>query len=132
MIDQFSKKLNKERLPLTAHDKELLTSYPWPGNVRELQNLIERAVIVSNKGVINWQNILPKTPVDGLIEKDQQSAQNVMTSKELINFEKENIQKALKITRWKISGKGGAAELLNLPATTLASKIKSFGIERPV
>ncbi len=132
MIDQFSKRLNKERLPLTEQDKELLINYPWPGNVRELQNLIERAVIVSDKGVINWQNILPKAPIDGEFKKDQQSVQNVMTSKELINFEKENIRKALRITRWKVSGKGGAAELLNIPATTLASKIKSFGIERPV
>jgi transcriptional regulator with GAF, ATPase, and Fis domain len=47
-------------------------------------------------------------------------------------LEKENILKVLKLTRWKISGKDGAAELLKLPPTTLASRIKALGIERPI
>ncbi len=132
MIDQFSKKLNKEHVPLSENDKALLTAYPWPGNVRELQNLIERAVIVSKKGVIDWQTVLPASDTEERTLPDQPAAQKIMTAKELINLEKENIVKALKSTRWKISGRGGAAELLNLPATTLTSKIKSFGIERPI
>ena len=48
------------------------------------------------------------------------------------DLEKQNILKALRLTKWKISGKNGAAELLKLPPTTLASRIKALGIERPI
>lgn len=131
MMQQFSKKLNKPVNKLSETDKDLLKAYNWPGNVRELQNLIERAVIVSNNGKLNWLNIIPsntktqQTSDTGISEK-------ILTSKELLAFEKENILKALKRTRWKISGNNGAAALLNLPATTLASRIKALGIERPI
>ncbi|TNJ41469.1 sigma 54-interacting transcriptional regulator [Tamlana fucoidanivorans] len=131
MINLFSKKLHKTTIHLTKADKALLTSYHWPGNVRELQNLIERAVIVSENGMINWQTIIPNTLV--LHHKDAPvSNDRVLTSKELITLEKENILKALKQTKWKISGKQGAAELLQIPPTTLASRIKALKIERPV
>lgn len=109
----------------------LLSSYHWPGNVRELQNLIERAVIVSQKGTINWQAIIPNntTIEDHNIEVQKEK---ILTSKELIFLEKENILKALRKTKWKISGANGAAALLQLPPTTLASRIKALKIERPI
>ncbi|MEC3908535.1 sigma 54-interacting transcriptional regulator [Tamlana sp. 2201CG12-4] len=131
MIDQFSKKLNKHAIALSDTDKALLKTYSWPGNVRELQNLIERAVIVSKDGAINWRNIIPnesnsqENPLEPIQEK-------VLTSVELIELEKQNILNALKLSKWKISGKNGAAALLKLPPTTLASKIKSLKLERPV
>ncbi|WP_370476472.1 sigma 54-interacting transcriptional regulator [Tamlana flava] len=131
MIKQFSKKLNKPIAELSDNDKALLISYPWPGNVRELQNLIERAVIVSKKGNINWQTIIPNN-----LGKDERAIEpvqeKILTSKELVALEKKNILKALKQTKWKISGENGAAEILQLPPTTLASRIKALGIERPV
>ncbi|MEL0456599.1 sigma 54-interacting transcriptional regulator [Flavobacteriaceae bacterium SZ-1-7] len=131
MIKQFSKKLNKPIAELSDNDKTLLTSYSWPGNVRELQNLIERAVIVSKKGNINWQTIIPNNL--GTDERAIEPVQEkILTSKELVALEKKNILKALKQTKWKISGENGAAELLQLPPTTLASRIKALGIERPV
>ncbi len=131
MMSQFSKKLNKPIRDLTDEDKALLRSYDWPGNVRELQNLIERAVIVSKNGIINWPFIIPNnTQVNK--ETSVPNTEKILTIKELHILEKENIIKALKQTRWKISGKHGAAELLQLPSTTLASRIKALGIERPV
>ena len=131
MISQFSKKLNKPLIELSESDKKLFSNYNWPGNVRELQNLIERAIIVSQKGKVDWRDIIP----DNIGEKKtivHTTSHQILNSKELVGLEKENILRALKATRWKISGSNGAAELLQLPATTLASKIKSFGIERPV
>ena len=131
MIHHFSKKMNKEVLGLSEKDKSLLMSYQWPGNVRELQNLIERAIIISRDNKINFEAIIPNhSTIEGSEQSDSQ--EKIYTTKELSNLEKENILKALRRTRWKISGKHGAAELLQLPATTLASKIKAFGIERPV
>lgn len=131
MVQQFSKKLNKPIVSLTDNDKALLNDYHWPGNVRELQNLVERAVIVSKNGTINWRNIMPSDA--NTKELQNASVENkILTSKELAALEKENILKALKQTKWKISGANGAAALLQLPPTTLASRIKALGIERPV
>ena len=108
----------------------ILSAYHWPGNVRELQNLIERAIIISQNGTINWHAIIPN---HAITEKNIQPVQdNILTSKQLNDLEKENILKALRLTKWKISGKNGAAELLKLPPTTLASRIKALGIERPI
>ncbi len=131
MISQFSKKLNKPGIALSEADKQLLISYHWPGNVRELQNLIERAVIVSKHGNINWQNIIPGHTQ--IAENPQNTSKDkILTSTELTALEKENILKALKQTRWKISGTNGAAALLQIPPTTLSSRIKALGIERPL
>ena len=132
MIKQFSKKLNKPVINLSEEDRTLLLSYHWPGNVRELQNLIERAVIVSQGTSINWQTIIPNNSQSQIKSHDESPEIKILTSKQLLDIEKENILKALRLTKWKISGKNGAAELLLLPPTTLASKMKALGIERPI
>ena len=59
MMQQYALKIGKPLIQLSNNDKALLCSYHWPGNVRELQNLIERAIIVSANGSINWQTIIP-------------------------------------------------------------------------
>lgn len=132
MIRQFSAKLNKPAPTLTEADKNNLMKYPWPGNVRELQNLVERAVIVSQNGNMAWDRIIPNSRMSSeeiVLEKEDT---RVLTSEELVAFEKENILKALRQTHWKISGKNGAASLLNMAPTTLASRIKALGLSRPV
>lgn len=131
MMTKFSKKLSKPIGNLTESDKTLLASYHWPGNVRELQNLIERGVIISQSGTINWQTIIPNN-TDTLQAISETPENRILTSKELIVLEKENILKALRQTKWKISGANGAAAILQLPPTTLASRIKALGIERPI
>ena len=131
MIDQFSSKLNKKVGKLTENDKSLLASYHWPGNVRELQNLIERAIIVTQKGVINWESIIPKEFSEEPMELKPKEAA-ILTNDEISMLEKENILRALRKTAWKISGSNGAAALLKLKPTTLTSKIKALGIVRPV
>ncbi|MDJ0646142.1 MAG: sigma 54-interacting transcriptional regulator [Flavobacteriaceae bacterium] len=132
MIAEFSKKLNKPKIELTDTDRYLLSSYKWPGNVRELQNLIERAVIVSQKGKIDWHAIIPAHTESQEMTHVPEAPKKILTAKELEAFEKENILRALKQTRWKISGKGGAAQLLGIIPTTLTSKLKALGLERPV
>lgn len=131
MIDQFSSKLNKPRVTLSEADKTLLCSYHWPGNVRELQNLVERAVIVSRNGTIEWSDIIPKEAGSGIAGKNRAN-EAILSAEQLVALERENILRALKRTQWKISGKNGAAALLKLPPTTLTSKIKALGIVRPV
>ncbi len=131
MVKQLSLKLNKKIDPLSEADKSWMCKYQWPGNVRELQNLIERAVIIATGKQLNLGNIIP-------IESGQpalptQSAKEIiLTAEEMVDLEKANILKALRKTRWKISGENGAANLLKVPPTTLTSRIKALGIKRPI
>lgn len=109
-----------------------LQHYHWPGNVRELQNIVERAVITSNSGTISLD--LPNagsTTDDSSYEQPMNvTRQEVLTDFELKLLEKENIEKALHKTEWKIYGKEGAAEMLGLKPTTLVSKIKKYNISK--
>ncbi|MCH4553472.1 sigma 54-interacting transcriptional regulator [Aestuariibaculum lutulentum] len=131
MVNQFSKKMGKLPLALSETDKTLLIQYHWPGNVRELQNLIERAVIVSKNKSLNLPSIIP-LQTNEETKTTKPTPDKIYTAGELASLEKNNILKALKQTKWKISGENGAAALLKIPPTTLASKIKAFGIERPL
>lgn len=131
MVQEFSKKLNKPVTALTKEQKALFLEYEWPGNVRELQNLVERALIISKNGKIDWAQIIPNSHKENLPHNPEES-NIVLTSTEIVQIEKENILKALRQTNWKISGDKGAAALLKLRPTTLTSKIKALGIVRPV
>ncbi|HEX9825225.1 MAG TPA: sigma 54-interacting transcriptional regulator [Flavobacteriaceae bacterium] len=130
IANAFFEKITKNKAlhvnPLTKQDLNVLASYSWPGNVRELQNIIERGIITSRDGNFNLDSILSasKSTITVNIEKP-----NILTSDDILELEKNNIIKVLNITNWKISGEGGAAELLNLPRTTLTSKIKKFRIK---
>lgn len=131
MLRRFSEKMNTPVFPLSESDKALFESYGWPGNVRELQNLIERAVIVSDEGRINWQAIIPvNDPVEDNSMKA--GARRGLSSQELLDLERENLLLALKRCSWRISGRNGAASLLKVPESTLRSRIKALGLERPV
>ncbi|MDC6365126.1 MULTISPECIES: sigma 54-interacting transcriptional regulator [Flavobacteriaceae] len=131
MLQNLSRKLNKDIKPLTGAQQKLLLRYEWPGNVRELQNLVERAVIVSKNGAIDWSQIIPNPKTTDLINSKNDD-DHIYTSKELIQMEKDNILKALRKTQWRVSGEKGAAALLGIPPTTLTSKIRSLGIRRPI
>ncbi len=132
MVEHFSKKLNRKIKKLTQEQKKLFQEYDWPGNVRELQNLMERAVIVSQNGEIDWSFIIPNSNPRAMEVQSAVEPDHILTAQEMIQLEKENIVKALKQTRWKVSGEKGAAALLGVPPTTLTSKIKALGIVRPV
>jgi DNA-binding NtrC family response regulator len=104
-------------------DKALtpLLSYPWPGNIRELENLMERTVLLSPDNSIH-QIVLPGKNVNSSPTSDSQ------TVKTIEEMEIEHIKAVLQRCNGKISGPGGAAELLKLPYSTLISKIRKLGI----
>lgn len=131
MISEFSRELNRPINLLSEEDKAALINYNWPGNVRELQNLIERAIIISQNNTISWQSIIPQAGIEQEATT-LRTSNTIYTAPELIEIEKANIERALKRTKWKISGENGAAKLLKLPPTTLSSRIKALGIERPI
>ncbi len=120
-------KLARPKLILTLANVQQLQQYDWPGNVRELQHVIERAVITAegtrmtiNLQAINTASANKKTPTA--------EAVRIMTDAELRQFEADNMRAALKFTNGKVSGSGGAAELLGIKPTTLISRMKAIGI----
>jgi PAS domain S-box-containing protein len=119
--------------PLTDEDVQLLAGWHWPGNIRELRNIIERAVITSANGVIDLHRVLPRantrnpTP-DAIAEAPD--TREIFTFEQWRELERENLLRALLRTEWRISGPSGAAKLLGVPPTTLASRIKALGIRK--
>ncbi|SDE02353.1 regulatory protein, Fis family [Mucilaginibacter pineti] len=105
---------------------ENMKQYNWPGNIRELENLIERGVLLSKEDVLNHIDIaLPDIPVI-----DQPAIIENKEIRTMSENERAHIIAALKRCNGKIWGEGGAADLLNLPPTTLNSKMKKLGIKK--
>ncbi len=116
---------------LTRANVEQLRQYDWPGNIRELQNVIERAVILSQGGALQLDGLLVGAPRRALVPRAEPSSDAVLTRAQLKQRERDNILAALAQTNWKIYGTGGAAELLGIKATTLASRMKSLQLQKP-
>ena len=106
-----------------------LQRYGWPGNVRELQNVIERAVILARGGPLQFD--LPTGGDEVPRRLTESSDGDVLTYAQLRERERANVIRALEQTGYRVSGEGGAAELLGVRPTTLASRMKAMGIERP-
>ena len=116
---QHRDKSSQGQLEISANALAKLAQYDWPGNIRELENLIERAVVLAPDKLIE-DIMMPASfsPANG-------GTRQVKTIEET---EREHIISVLKKCNRKIYGPGGAAELLNIPPTTLSSKIKKLGI----
>ena len=128
----------RQAKPLTRAQVGALEAYDWPGNVRELKNVIERAVILSRDGEFRLGLSLPTatsaSPQDEGVAAPASSRpadSPIMTEAEFRELQIRNTRAALDKANWKVSGPGGAAELLGLKPTTLADRIKSFKLKRP-
>jgi len=118
-VEVFARRMSKRIDHIPEVVLNAFVSYSWPGNVRELQNLIERAVILSNNGVL--PNPLPdKNPVT--VTPSQSTFEG--STRALI-------LRSLQAAGWLIGGPGGAAARLGLKRTTLIAKMKKLGITRP-
>ncbi len=132
-LEQTAAEFGRDPYRLTRAQAEAIEAYDWPGNVRELKNVIERAVILSKGNVLRLDLSLPQGRVDSTMPSAAPHAepQGVLTEKQMRELQKQNLLAALKQTDWRVSGKQGAAALLGVKPTTLADRIKSFGIRRP-
>ena len=117
----YSKKRGKKFSKIPDSEIEKLFLYDWPGNVRELENIIERGSILNSGPIF-------RVPELGAHHPEFSSYDGNITLKE---NERRHIIQTLKKTGWKVRGKGGAAELLELPPSTLAFRMKKLGIQRP-
>jgi formate hydrogenlyase transcriptional activator len=119
----FGRRMGRQIEHIPAETMSALNSYQWPGNIRELQNLVERAVILSNDGVL--PNPLPATVSQAL-------AVSTAATTTLRESERALILQTLEEVRWVIGGPKGAAAKLGLKRTTLIHKMQKLGISRPL
>ncbi len=121
-VEIFARRMGKRISHIPKETLDEFTSYPWPGNVRELQNLIERAVIRSNNGVLpnplpmSDKNPVTVIPLQGTFRDSQRTL----------------ILQTLRAAGWVVGGPHGAATRLGLKRTTLIAKMKKLEISRPV
>ena len=115
-IGRFGKKVGKKFRTIDARTLNLFKVYGWPGNIRELQNVIERAVILSEDDTFLVD--------DGwlALESPQLQDPTIALNEVLGRQEREMIESVLAETGGRVSGPGGAAEKLGIPARTLDSK----------
>jgi len=120
-VEVFGRRMGKNIATIPQTTMDALIAHPWPGNVRELQNLIERAVIRSDDGVL--PNPLPPLRTSAIPP--------TTTNGTLRNHEAALILESLRAAGGMIGGPRGAAARLGLKRTTLVSKMKRLGIYRP-
>jgi formate hydrogenlyase transcriptional activator len=123
-VQQFARRMHKTVDAISSPTMEALVHYPWPGNVRELQNVIERSVVVYDKGELS-------------INKDWLSYECFLTEagsrpaiRRSTGEERDMIGAALAEARGRVSGPSGAAARLGIPASTLESKIRAMKINK--
>jgi PAS domain S-box-containing protein len=110
-------------LKISDADQRRMSDYNWPGNARELQNVIERGAMLAKGGAIRID-----LPEPAAAHRNANAAAQVITEDTRRERDRANILSALEACGGKVFGRGGAAELLDLKPTTLASRIKSLGI----
>jgi len=121
---QFARRMNKTIDAIPFETMEALSRYSWPGNIRELQNVIERAVVVYEKGNLS----VKKSWLSQRFGHAEQLTKSPF--KRDLMKDREMIGAALAETRGRVSGPSGAAAKLGIPSSTLESKIKSMNINK--
>ena len=125
-IKMYATKTNRKTETIGSDALSRLMDYSWPGNVRELQNVIERSVLMSNDIVLRDVSFMSSSaPI-----RESTTTEEISRVKTIAEMEKDHILTVLRKCKGRISGSGGAAELLRLPASTLKSKMKKLGIEK--
>ncbi len=122
--ERFARQLHKPVEPLSKPVMRSLQDHPWPGNIRELENVIQRAIIVSDAGFVSASDICLSSPADpaGIVARDGATT--------LQAVERNHILRILASTSWRIEGPRGAARALGLKPSTLRSRLQKLEIRR--
>lgn len=123
-INYYNHKAGRKITGVSDKVLRIMQSYHWPGNIRELENLIERAVLLT-KGIIIEEIAIPAG-----LDKNTVAGKENFRLKTIHENERDHIITVLKKCNGRIWGTGGAAEVLNLPSSTLRSKMKKLGIRK--
>jgi len=119
--DRYSTAFGRDVTEVSQRAMDTIQRYPWPGNIRELQNVIERAVIVSPDSTLRLDEVLDA--VDPVRSESESEA--------LEDVERQHILRVLEATGWQVAGSNGAAERLQINASTLRSRMSKLGLRRP-
>ncbi len=123
-VHRYAKRAGKKIDGINEQSLDLLRDYPWPGNIRELQNVIERAVIVSDTNTLSVdERWLVRQPFGEV------GAQTPLDD-ELTAHERSRVEAALAASKGRVSGPAGAAARLGVPRSTLESKIRSLNVDK--
>ncbi|MCQ4325566.1 Fis family transcriptional regulator [Stutzerimonas stutzeri] len=130
-VEQIGQRLNQPGRRLSKGDILRLQGYAWPGNIRELQNVIERALITSS-GLELRIDLPNRSPASDThkAEDAPSNAAGILTEQQIRTLEMENLRAALAAAGGRLFGPDGAAELLGVKPTTLASRLKKLGLSR--
>jgi transcriptional regulator with GAF, ATPase, and Fis domain len=128
-VKQSAQRMNRPAPRVTQAVMNQLTAHEWHGNVRELQNAVERAVILSQGGPLRFEFVSTQDESPKSKARPAELSK-FLTRDELKRHERESITTALKQSGGRIFGADGAADLLGMKPTTLASRIKALGIKR--
>ena len=130
LVKQLNVKLGKKISSIPQSAINILQNYDWPGNVRELKNVIERAVITSQGSKLQLADTFDQSTriTESAITP---SVSDEVEGETLEQSEYRLIVRTLRKTHWRVEGAGGAAELLNVHASTLRSRMRKLGITRP-
>ena len=128
-IAEVSTRLRIQAPTLTQADAARLQRYDWPGNIRELKNVIERALILSKGVGLRLDIALGDGAATSTSATD--TPEVILTDRECRARERANLMKALQRADGRIYGHGGAAELLGIKPTTLASRLRALKITPP-
>ena len=121
-VEKYSKKIGKQIDTIPQKVMATLQAYDWPGNVRELENVIERALILAQGATLHLDDAL------GSRRKTSTSTTAMLT---LEDVERQHIRQVLEQTHWRIEGQRGAALRLGMNPSTLRSRMRKLGIEKP-
>lgn len=129
LITKLCQRFNQPKPTVSVQQIEQLQAYDWPGNIRELENIIERQVILAKGGRLQFE-LKANSPATRANPITHRPKTAVLTQHEQQELDIRNIQQALMQCQGKIYGEEGAANLLGLKPTTLASRIKKYGIDK--
>jgi DNA-binding NtrC family response regulator len=130
-IQLLVKELGCPKPRLTRAGLETLQGYEWPGNIRELRNVIERAVIFAQGGVLDFDLAIARVDLASSRSHDTvQPEPEYLTDAEMRRRHRQNLVAVLEKAGWKIKGVNGAAELLGVKPTTLFARIEKMGLKR--
>ena len=125
LVERYARKSNRSITAISQAMLKALQDYDWPGNVRELENVIERAVILAKGSTLHLgEPLIDCTHADGPASPPEGPG---LTLEEV---EGEHIRRILHAVRWRVEGRGGAADLLGLNPSTLRARMRKLGIGR--
>ena len=131
-LKNISNDMQRKIPEISKTNMEKLVSYSWPGNVRELRNVLERSVITSKEGKLEFN--ISDNPDEGSPDPQKFNSINlktkILTDQEITALSNKNIINAIEVCNKKIYGKHGAAAMLNIPPTTLSSRLKKINFQK--